>query len=220
MNDIITYRRYRGSDFAALAEIVKITWSYDKLCGEKTAPRLAKTYLYWCLAEQTYMQVAEKNGKPVGIIMGNNFSHHCGKLRFRMRAVLSGLLLRMSKDGRKASAFFDEVDRIYKRLMESGGRKYDGELTFFVMSPDARGKGAGKELFRRFKEYMAGTGARRYYVYTDTSCNYGFYESRGMKLRGSETAMFEREHGSQPFTFFLYDNGEEEGVKCGCDSSL
>lgn len=66
------FRQFQASDSAALSQIIRETWRYDTFCPPSTASRLAKAYLYGCLAHQTYTQVALIHDVPVGIIMVND----------------------------------------------------------------------------------------------------------------------------------------------------
>ena len=43
------------------------------------------------------------------------------------------------------------------------------------------------------------------YVYTDTTCNYGFYEHQGMVRRAEQTQRIWLGQESGEMTFFVYD---------------
>ena len=45
-----------------------------------------------------------------------------------------------------------------------------------------------------------------FYLFTDTSCNYGFYESRGLLRRIEHTKEVFVNGEKAPMTFFIYDN--------------
>lgn len=69
-------REFQPQDTDALADIIRITWGYDKFGSHETACKLARAYLDLCLTNQTYTQVAIVNDVPVGIIMGKNINKH------------------------------------------------------------------------------------------------------------------------------------------------
>lgn len=52
---------------------------------------------------------------------------------------------------------------------------------FFVVHPLYRNFGIGNELYNRFYNYTKINKINNFYVFTDTSCNYNFYEKRNMK---------------------------------------
>ena len=46
---------------------------------------------------------------------------------------------------------------------------------------------------------------RNFYLFTDTSCNYGFYESQGMRRCCEKKLSLQIGKEKQEMTFFLYD---------------
>ena len=80
-----------------------------------------------------------------------------------------------------------------------------GELSFFVLNEAVRGLGIGKQLYNAALTYMRQENIQSFYLFTDISCNYGFYEHCGMQRRG-EIDMVAKLSGQQaPMKFFLYD---------------
>lgn len=63
----------------------------------------------------------------------------------------------------------------------------------------------GKELFQLLLKYMKGQRIENIYLFTDTSCNYGFYEHQGMIQRGAIEQNFVIHNQRADMTFFLYD---------------
>lgn len=203
----IIYRPYKPQDFNALSEIINITWGHEKSYSPATAVRLSNTYLRLCLAEQTFTQVALNGGKPVGVIMGNSFRNHYRPLRFQFQAKWDLFMLSLTGEGRRARHFFGEIDRIYEKLLSRQLRHYEGELSFFAIHPDYRGLGIGKELYLCFLNYMKGENVQHFYVFTDTTCNYGFYEHHNMLRCGTEEVSLLVNYNPTKFSFFIYENG-------------
>lgn len=201
----IAFRSYKGQDKDALSEIIRKTWGYDRFCSPKTAKLMSNVYLDACLASQTFTQVALSDGVPVGIIMADDFSRAKRRLKFKINAFISILRLLLSGEGRRTAKLFKGVSNIDKELLSGCESDYTGELSFFAVDSGYRGLGIGKELFDRALSYMKGAGITSFFLFTDTGCNYGFYESRRMRRRGGKTASFDFEGGSSHMTFFLYD---------------
>ena len=55
----------------------------------------------------------------------------------------------------------------------------DNELILFINDPSVRGQGVGATMLLRFEDYLRAQGARDYYLFTDTTCTYGYYERHG-----------------------------------------
>lgn len=205
MKDQIVYRKYQKKDHEALSEIIRSIWKYDEFYSPSTARLLSRTYLNLCLIEQTYTQVAEVNGQPIGIIMGYNPSKHRLPLRYALLIVRSLIRLMLTKEGRNVIRFQREMDNINKTLLANCERDYQGEVSFFAVHPDYHGKGIGKELFHRLLQYMKDDNVNNFYLFTDTSCSYGFYEGQNMKRCGAENHSFQLWKKNLTITFFIYE---------------
>ncbi len=205
MENKIAYRAFRNSDSDALANIIRETWNYDRFCSPKTAARMGKVYLYSCLTGQTYTQVVLVNNIPMGIIMGKNKATHKCPLELRIRLFLSILPLLVSKEGRRVSKIFKGITEVDERLLEDSKKEYPAELAFFAVSAKCRGKGIGKILFESLLSYMKGENIHEFYLFTDVSCNYQFYEHQGMSRRCQKAHTLDVGTEKNEMNFFLYD---------------
>lgn len=205
MEKQILFREFQEKDTEEIENIIIEAWHYHDLCSSKTARKLAKVFLSSCLANQTYTQVAIENETPIGVIMGKNISKHRCPIKYRLKQAGSIIRLFLSGEGRRVSKIFANVSEVDKRLLRETNRAYQGELAFFAVSSSARGKGVGKELFRLLLKYMKGQRIENIYLFTDTSCNYGFYEHQGMIRRGAIEQNFVIHNQRADMTFFLYD---------------
>lgn len=205
MSGQIIFRPYEKEDEQAIKDIIRVTWNYDRFSGPKIAAKLAKIFLYSCLANQTYTQVAVTDGKPVGIIMGKNAEIHKCPIHYRIGQILAITSLLASSEGRRVSRIFQNVSKIDEELLENCGKQYRGEVAFFAIDPMYRGLGIGKKLFEKVCYYMEHEEIGNFYLFTDTSCNYGFYEHQGMKRKCEKKASFTINGESEDMGFFLYD---------------
>ena len=205
MEENIQLRPYQPQDRPYLEAIIRKTWNYDRFCQPEVAAKMARVYLTSCLTNQTFTAVAVDGDRPVGIIMGKNRrTHRCPvKLYVQSMAAIASLLC--SKQGRQVSKMFGGVDGIDKELLEKNGVDYPGELAFFAVDESCRGKGLGRKLFEALVAYMRSQEISRFYLFTDTSCNYAFYEHLGMVRRGEKQQTIQAGGELGDMTFFLYD---------------
>ncbi|MEG0593020.1 MAG: GNAT family N-acetyltransferase [Coprobacillus sp.] len=201
MQNNIYFREIKSSDYQELETLIRETWNYDSFCCDKTASRLAKLYLMSCLSNQTYTCVAIKDEKPVGIIMGKNEKKFRYKLKFYFQQMISIISLSCTKEGRRTLKLFSGFHTIDKDLLVESGESFDGELAFFAVAGNQRGTGIGKELFNRLLSYMKSQDIKSFYLYTDSTCNYGFYEHQGMKRLANKIFSFNK---NDKIDFFLY----------------
>ena len=118
------------------------------------------------------------------------------------RAVLS---LYLTKEGRAVSKIFENVTGIDRELLRESGKNYPAELALFVVSPSCRGQGVGKALFQAALDYTGQQKLDEIYLFTDTSCNYGFYEHQGMRRRCEKEHLFHINGKAASTRFFIYD---------------
>ena len=201
----IRLREYQEPDFNELVKIVEKTWHYDEFSSPKTASKLAHVFLSSCLTNYTFSQVAILKDKVVGIILVKDIKQHKCPIKYRIKQVSAILSLYLSKEGRNVLNIFDSVNDIDKQLLKSSPISYSAELTLFVVSSSCRGKGIGKELFKSVIEYMKIQKLKDFYLYTDTSCNYGFYEHQGMVQRCKKEHEIYIKNQLVKMNFFIYD---------------
>lgn len=201
----IQLREYQKQDFKTLKEIIRKTWHYDEFCGPKTASNLAEVFLRSCLTNYTFSQVAVLNGKAAGIILVKNIKTHRCALANRLKQYRSIIKLYLSKEGRKVSQIFKDVNGIDKQLLRGSKKIYSAELALFAVSSSCQGKGIGSKLFHSALDYVKQQGLNDFYLFTDTSCNYGFYEHQGMHRRCEKEHIFRINGRSAKMNFFIYD---------------
>lgn len=205
MEKEIVFREFQKKDSKIIEEIIIEAWNYNELCSPKTAHKMAKVFLSSCLTNQTYTRVALLNNKPIGVIMAKDIKSHKCPLKYKLKQAFSIISLYLSKEGRNTSKIFSNVDEIDRELLNECKKKYEGELAFFAISSKARGKGVGKKMFSNMLKYMKTKNINNFYLFTDTSCNYGFYEHQGMKKCAEKSQKFKIKGKTAKMTFFIYD---------------
>lgn len=198
-------REYQKEDFQDLVAIIRKTWHYDEFCSPSVALKLSKLYLISCLTDSTYSRVALQNGKPVGLILGKNIkAHHC-PFHLKVKQFFEIAALCLSKEGRTVSKMFQSIECIDQELLKDCQKPYPAELVLFAVDSSLRGNGIGKMLFQSFLDYMKEQHMEEFYLFTDTTCNYGFYEHQGMSRRSETSKRFDIKGQLAKMRFFIYD---------------
>ena len=205
MSNSVLLREFQNQDRKALEKIISKTWNYEEFCGPKAAAKLARVYLNSCLIQQTFTRVALIDHVPVGIIMGKITAACKCPLPQKVRWLFSIVSLMLCKEGRKASKLFKNVTQIDQAWLDSTGKTYPGEVAFFAVDETHRGKGVGRQLFQSLLAYMEEEKLHEFYLFTDTSCNYQFYEHQGMKRRGRQDAAYTIKGREVRMSYFLYE---------------
>ncbi len=204
MNLSIKFREYRKEDAKYIETIIRNTWKYDLFCSEKVAKKMARLYLASCLSNQTFTMVSLLDDEPVGIIMAKSIKDYRKSLKYLFPQLIAGINILISNEGRKITSTFDVISDLDKSLLEDRGKNYDGEIAFFAVNEKCRGLGIGKSLFKMALDYFKTVGVNDFYLYTDSSCNYGFYEYQGLERCGEK--VFEVPIGvKNEMKFYLYE---------------
>ena len=72
-------------------------------------------------------------------------------------------------------------------MFKEQGEKFDGELIYLNIMRNKKGKGLGSRLWEDTKAYMQNSGGKNFFFFTDTTCDYKFYEKKGcQRIAASE----------------------------------
>lgn len=201
----VTYTPLNKSHYPALIDIVKEVWHFDDFASPKVAKRLATSFFMSCLADYTDSAVALLDNQPVGVILMKNDAIYRPKLRDKYQAALAQVPLQFNKEGRLHSSVYRYVETIDAQLINMAKNTYDGQLTLFAVSEKAQGHGIGKALFQLALSTFKKQQINNFYLYTDTTCNYGFYDHQGMTVAAKKKHHFTELANTPPTTFFLYE---------------
>ena len=93
---------------------------------------------------------------------------------------INTIIIQFKKRGRKCfQKIFGNVNGIDKQLLNENNKTYPAELALFAVSFfRAEEKGIGKMLFQSALNYMKQEKLKEFYLFTDTSCNYGFMNTK------------------------------------------
>lgn len=206
----ILYRPIEEKDYVAVGEILNQAFGLFRYVSDsKTLESFKLKYVYGCLSEATYTCVAEQNGKVVGVIMGKSdkdyhFFHH---LPYALKAIQYSMKMKRLAKGENAKAgirAYQELHKIYHSFSEKHRGEFDGVLTLFAVDENCRGYGVGKTLLSGLFEYLKKQEVKRIYLYTDTTCNYGFYEHKGFERLEEHPLSLARDGKPFQMNVFLY----------------
>ncbi|MGL4736945.1 MAG: GNAT family N-acetyltransferase [Cellulosilyticaceae bacterium] len=197
MNPVI-YRPIRKSDYDSIKAIISEAFGFHKWIDNPSfLDAVLSLYLHNCMSKSTFNRVAIKNGEVIGVILGS-IPEICPKkiTRHHNLACLPHLmkLAFLPKAERKKASTFRQIDKIYEELISGKESHFQGSIDLFAVSEKARGLGLGKALMSQLLDYMHSHEVRDLYLYTDTICNYGFYESQGWRRLASQQMQLPTHH--------------------------
>lgn len=218
----ITYRPLRKEDHAAVNAIIEKTWYDPEIVeGSYTERHYNKAVLYNYLLWTNFTLVAECEGKIAGFIFGRCDTLPCFRYYlhnvFRMWYERAALLF--SRAGRIELENIRITDKADFDLLREHAHEFDGELCLFDVAEGYQKHGIGRELIRRFNDFMRDNGAHSYYLYTDTYCNTEFYDHNDFMRISAETVNFVDENDGESlpvYYLYKYDLGITENERNAC----
>lgn len=178
----ITYRDLEKEDYPRLERIIGETWGFSRRCKDKkVAGLLEKAYWASLLTQENFARVALINGKPVGVVLARREGK--GKRNFAMnfRGLFYMFRLAVNAEGRSNLKIFRELNQQNRRMFKEQGEKFDGELIYLNIMRNKKGKGLGNQLWEDTKNHIKNSGGKNFFFFTDTTCDYKFYEKKGCR---------------------------------------
>lgn len=184
MSSAIVYRPIRWDDLDGIVGAFHRTWGVNEP-GDPDAARLtSRHFVLHYLEPATRGVVAE--GRD-GRFMGVTLARVAGRPALFPQA--TGELLRVDAELRATPAGADALARTeawhaLEERMESDiaiNDRTQAELELFLVDAAARGHGVGGALWRDLLAAFEAQGVEHYYLHTDSSCDVGFYDHKGLE---------------------------------------
>ena len=184
----ITYRDLEKEDYSRLEKIIGETWGFRRRCKDKkVAGLLEKAYWASLLAQADFARAALINGRPVGVVLARREGKGGKNFTMIFRGIFYKIRLAVSQEGRSNLKIFRELNQQNRRMFKEQGEKFDGELIYLNIMRNKKGKGLGSQLWEDAKNYIRNSGGKNFFFFTDTTCDYKFYEKKGcQRIAASE----------------------------------
>ena len=207
MSDLVL-REPKLEDMPAIMDIVRDVWAWEEVFErDEVVDACVSMYFAPVLHDATFGRVAVLGGKVVGVIFGAvDDAVPCFKhLLYDLTPYMITFLKTSEEERLGFCGYISKTRDVYERLVSGIEQEYDGTLDFFAICKSAQGKGIGKLLWLELKAYFEKKNVKRIYLYSDSECNFGFYESQGFKKRRQDEVLFEFDGESELSQQYLYE---------------
>lgn len=202
----VVYRDLEKKDYNRIKELINNAFGFSEFIKDSNLlESILNIYLHGCLLDSSFSKVAVKDNVVIGIILGNakNDKKHLRKFSNILSWVSSGVKLAFcSKKNKSAIKEFSKVSQTYKEIIQGKEDDFQGCIQLFIVSEESRGLGVGKTLIKYLSNYMIDMKVNSIYLYTDTRCNYGFYDSQNFNRLNEKEIYFDTIPSS--LNIFLY----------------
>jgi len=204
----VVIRDVEAGDIPGIKNVMREVWDWASIIGEEAAIDSALgLYLNQFLYNGTFGRAAILDGKMAGVIFGS-VNEAVPKYRMLQEdgtAHAFSLLGSCERDRENIYEYFSKLKDVDEKLVRGIGDEYDGTLGFLALAKESQGLGVGKKLWLALKEYFLENNANAIYLYSDTECNFGFYERQGFKRRRELEVVFAFDGEPYATKQFLYE---------------
>lgn len=180
-----TFRPAQWDDLDNLAALFEATWPVDEPVESAEAATLLGRWMtlhYMALTSEGTVCEA-----PDGTLLGVTLVRRPGEqpLFPAAPAMMNDIAARIESYGPLAAAQLAVFRRMFviEGILEADSAidlDTEAELELFAVASAARGTGVGGELWRRLLASLKERNVEAYFLHTDSTCDFGFYEHKGL----------------------------------------
>lgn len=172
------------------ARMVQQTWPFEKdLINPREPLWLYRHYVLDCVNWSTHLDVlVDEEDRAQGLLFGS-IERPRGPLLWRylltqlgIRSQLYWHILKGDLGQRSAALALHRSMRALNTRGETTERPFDSEVNLFILSPQLRGQGYGRQLMDRYVDFCKQHQLRTAFLWTTVDCSYSFYERYGFQL--------------------------------------
>lgn len=193
-------------DLEAVAELAHQAWFHSDYQGLQD--KVSLFFVTQHLRRATLARVARLGERIVGVMFANVQGEQVvygdeGRAQMeRLEAELEE-----SEVGRYFLSVFRGYVRDHAELEAEARQRCDAECQMYIVLPAMQGTGIGRLLWNDMIRHFRDCGAKRYFLYTDTDCNWQIYERKGLE-KAAEDRRIKRDGSDYAQFIYVGDVGE------------
>lgn len=187
-NKQIQIRDFQEKDLDTIADLVAEIWMPVPKEIKTNAGRMDFS-IY--VKRATFLKVAECDNQILGVIAAkaeNASESHQKYWQDIADHAFASIRENSEKHAQNLADYYDFMHSRYSDMFQKVNLDTTYELILFAVSSRAQGCGVGSTLLESATDYFRSYGATSYYLLTDTTCNWQFYENKGMTRCGEYKA--------------------------------
>lgn len=205
-NTMVTLRRITHDDLAAITRLTAEAWYEDPAfcaAGGELPELLATHEACTFLADMTWGLIAEASGSTLGIIACASGEPEGRESAWWRARGADALARARAIDAQACAAGLAPVDdeaRAVAEMVAEADLADRPRVLLLVVGRAARGLGLGRKLLDEAARHVASEGSGRYWLATDTFCDWPFYEHLGLSRLAERSGTVP----GAPERYFLY----------------
>ncbi len=181
----VSYRPMDWNDLDTVAACFDRVWPQGPaLAGTPTALLVARYLTLHYLEQSTWSNVAvTAEGDLAGITLARVVGRPTLVPQAHEEFLRTRALLLADPRGAATVTMFEDGFFVREGILEEDSdvtATTQAELELFMVNPDVRGAGVGGALWRQLLAALRSMGVRAFFLHTDSSCDFGFYDHKGL----------------------------------------
>ncbi len=198
----------REDDFDNLKRLSSTAWNYSAYTkDERIMDHAVKLDAHVCMGLCNDTLAVYDQDKLIGVVLAylsvkkrpiSRFTHY-------FKAFYHGLYLGLrNRESRTILKDLRKTEKAYQQMLKEAKLPYKEELVLFITHKDYQGQGIGKALIEAFENRLRQASKSAYYLFSDTSCNYGFYDHNGYERIQNKTIQQGKKTDEKTLDMFMY----------------
>lgn len=204
-----TYRKIKRRDYRDIEELINKSFGMHHYTESPIVLKyLLKMYLRSSLSESTYGAVAVAGGRVTGVVLGRSdrdYRRRFHGIHLLWKAWYFRLMTLFAKLKREDLKDYKKLIASYRYMIYEAEGDYDGEITLFAAERGSWENGVCEQLYTGLTDYWKRVRTKKVYLYTDSTCLYGFFEKRAFKRKKEMLIWTLREGAIVPMSVYLYE---------------
>lgn len=192
---------WQDAYFSGVSRLFDELWGWELEGTEQEKRDISDLYVAGAMLASNHLRVVRQDNQTAAFLGSIFYKNPIADqalqnpAAFHQAAVVTEERLRATPLGRDSIIFNEcitEANQKLKADMQAKGFTWQGELKLLMTSPLYQGRGFAKLLVNDTLERMRGQGISEVILYTDSHCNWQYYEKNGWVL-ASEYEWYFRE---------------------------
>lgn len=190
-------------DLEKINQMIISIWDYNAWVPKNNVIPMAEFFLGEVIISSSRIFVVRDNDEIVGVIAAaitNNIRQKANAKIIKYKA-----LQKIIQD-KKQDVFESYIDTLIlnEKLLLESKKNFTASLNLFILDERYQGMGIGSKLYSIFTDYLIDNKIQEFFLFTDNSSNFLFYERKGMIRIAEEKYSWDNSMESTEL-YYLYE---------------
>lgn len=190
------------SDLEKINQMIISIWDYNSWIPKQNVIPMAEFFLSEVIINSSRIFVVRDNGEIIGVIAAaitNNIRQKASAKINKYKSLQKIIL------NKKQDVFVSYIETLIlnEKLLLESKKNFTASLNLFILDERYQGMGIGSKLYSIFTDYLLDKKIQEFFLFTDNSSNFRFYERKGL-IRLAE-AEYSWNNIASKELYFLYE---------------